>query len=107
MATAETGTQLLRYCEVARVGTESVDGVKCTAYLIGLFDGLRTLSMNSRDRLICPPQGLQDDQFVTAYVTWAQSNSHQLGDYPVAGALEALIQAFPCRQRKTEPPRRR
>ena len=103
-ATADTGTELLSLCQAARSGGESAQGVKCTAYLIGLFDGLRTFSMNSRDPLICPPARIDDEQFAAAYVNWAQSNAHRMREYPVGGALEALIQAFPCRREPPPPP---
>lgn len=100
-STAETGTELVKACEAAKSSDGSAQGTRCTAYLIGLFDALRTFSMNSRDGLICPPPGLQDEQFAAAYLTWAQYNPNRLSQYPVSGALEALIQAFPCRR---EPP---
>ena len=108
--TAETGTELVRLCQAARSGgSASIDAAKCTAYLVGLFDALRTMSMNSRDALICPPQGINDEQFANAYLTWAQYNPHRLPQYPVAGALESLIQAFPCRKDPppAAPPQRR
>ena len=104
-ATADTGTELVRLCQAARSGADaSAEAIKCTAYLIGLFDALRTFSMNSRDSLICPSQGINDERFVGAYLTWAQYNPQRLPQYPVAGALEALIQAFPC---KKDPPAQR
>ena len=104
-ASADTGTELVALCEQARSGAEgSIPAMKCTAYLIGLFDALRTFSMNSRDALICAPGAVRDEQFATAYLTWAQYNPNRLPQYPVAGALEALIQAFPCKREAPPPP---
>ncbi len=96
-ATAETGAELAAQCQVVRSGAaDSAPGIKCLAYLIGLFDALRTFSANARDPLICPPQGIDDRTFAEAYLRWAQYNPHRLGLYPVAGAVEAIVQAFPC-----------
>lgn len=97
-ATAETGTALVTLCQTARTAPDTPDALKCTAYLIGLFDALRTFSANTRDPLICPPQRLEDAQFAEAYLRWAQYNPRMLDRYPAGGAVEALVQAFSCQR---------
>ncbi len=99
-ATAETVGELSEQCKsVTDAGPQSVAGMQCLAYIIGIFDAMRSLAANVRDPMLCPPWPTDDAEFARAFRSWAGRYPHRAADYPATPVMDMLEQNFRCRGR--------
>lgn len=95
-----SGAVLLKHCEAALLdrAPRSFDAGVCVGVLQTLTYIQPLLDPRYGKASYCLPQGLAEQQEVRVVVTYLQSHPERLQEEGQTLALDALHQAFPCKQ---------
>lgn len=68
----------------------------CFGYMNGVSDTLVLLELTQRAK-ICLPERRTNVQLARVFVAWADKHPESHHKHPSIGVLEAMVEAFPCK----------
>ena len=98
-ASERTGYDVLLACEGKPGAPETIDEMKCAAYVLGFLDSYRIISqwLPPDRRFIClPEQGLQGGQALLTLTKWLREHPSELHNTGRILVFRALKDTFPC-----------
>jgi Rap1a immunity proteins len=92
---AGSGNGFLRYCE----GPEGSSYGMCRGYVLGVVDGIQTVSSSFSDR-ICDPGHVTADQLYRIAVKYMRDHPQETHKFTAMLIFEASAGVFPCPAKK-------